>query len=69
MRNSAKESAKTTDQVIRGTFRGDSFSAEIFLLVFIMEKHGKGLTQEHFFMENSQGPFQTQALVELELTK
>lgn len=58
----AKESAKTIDQVIRGMLRGDSFYAEVFLLVFIMEKHGKGLTSEHFFMEDSKSLFQTEAL-------
>lgn len=30
-----------------------------------MEKHGKGLTSEHFFMEGSKGLFQTETLGEL----
>lgn len=59
MRNPGKESAKTIDQVIRGSvLKGDSFSAEIFLLVFIMENHGKSLTSEHFFTEDSKVCFE-----------
>ena len=38
MRNPAKESAKTIDQVISGVLRGDSFSAEIS---FVGVHHGK----------------------------
>lgn len=30
-----------------------------------MEKHGKSVTTEHFFMEDSKGLFQTEVLVEL----
>lgn len=36
-----------------------------------MKKHGKGLTSQDFFMEDSKGVFQTEAVVELrnKLTK
>lgn len=64
MRNPAKQAAKTIDQVVRGILR-DGPSAQIFLLVFTMKKHGKGLTSQDFFMEDSKGVLQTEALVEL----